>query len=1235
MDSLLDSSTEELSTEERLILSSRKRQEPQGEEHDNSTNKGEPQVSNQLDSSSSGSECSSICGDREVEREPGLIYGKSKLNNMSLDSNSHSAYNTLIIHHNNSSLLADTWIPASHEFTSVGMGANRNSNPRSSTSPTRDNPGALSEIPRDCLDQLTVLKHLAKEVQQDPVSGPTGQSLLRSSSFSKSQPDLTQSSLLSTSSECHDLVPKAKKKKHPHSSGASGSSKQSVQISGKNTPPCHASSGPSVQILEILMRENANLKAELVNAHRKISIIQKLEAELTRLQASHAALFESTERRESLERTARSKLSTEVKRLTAVNRELLSSSNSLQNLSPYAASSDIELLKKELVKKDLTIAQLVSQNKELIATKERQEIELAAQRATLAEQRNHIDILDTALTNAQSNVLRLEEEARKKQEYVDKVSQLQRALSSLQLSSEKREQSEKKLRNQLETEVTDLKLQLASSNASSNNHSQITHSSTPSLLNSNSNGRQYQQQPGPQPPPYPGIQHSSHCSNNQLNIQVQTQQEIQNLQDKLKASEEKILTLDAQVAKWEQFFASAGSEKPNLASNSVSTPNTPNSWSSRGGTPHFFGSNSSSGVPDDLMQTQSRATDLEWKIKDLESRLSERDAMIRVLHLQNVPSSTSGYSGLTNQNANNSSGASPLFSSFNSSSSSSVAAMALPSYRESPTYSSANGKNHQVSVSLASISQNPINMMDPVLMYSKMGKCDSEPPSYANLPMKMRLGGSGSSLAKNSNESLQSGNGNCSGPMGTSGHGSLSTSSNKSGNQGAGKSIEEQLKELDNQLLTKGGPSGLKMQSGLCCIPGFSHPGPPARKGKVSQSLLESLNQQVSNVSSQESSGSNNSSNVGNNINGNASQKKPFLPPLPLPKLPNSLSHFQHPMQIQYPSHSQSVGNQQTIRTSSGPPFISPSGSSNSSSLNPPVSHGTTLSLSNSVDSILSDGNKNPNCNVNVFTPVTSLPKGLPPKSPVEVSATTANKCRSLERNKPTTELGAGKYTAVNYDATRCKSLDRREMKSHGKAEEKQEKKLLKSSVSSKAAFFGQLLTRRSPSPSRNKEKEKPSPEQSSSQTHITQPKVVRFPFATIGKTSDSEHDLDAAFLDKQGRSSQRNRVSKWTMSSSNLEAVQEQEPTGSPWIQRRSAEVLESGLAPPLHDQITTGSNGGSRNETSGPAPAAADSKKWGKIVKTPFGLRYTFGSPKLSESVSASKLKGADGNQIKDRLF
>lgn len=53
---------------------------------------------------------------------------------------------------------------------------------------------------------------------------------------------------------------------------------------------------------------------------------------------------------------------------------------------------------------------LIFLDKELAAAKERQEIELTAQRATLQEQRTHIDILDTALGNAQRNVVRLEDE---------------------------------------------------------------------------------------------------------------------------------------------------------------------------------------------------------------------------------------------------------------------------------------------------------------------------------------------------------------------------------------------------------------------------------------------------------------------------------------------------------------------------------------------------------------------------------------------------------------------------------------------------------------------------------------------------------------------------------------------------------------------------------------------------------------------------------------------------------
>lgn len=95
--------------------------------------------------------------------------------------------------------------------------------------------------------------------------------------------------------------------------------------------------------------------------------------------------------------------------------------------------------------------------------------------------------------------------------------------------------------------------------------------------------------------------------------------------------------------------------------------------------------------------------------------------------------------------------------------------------------------------------------MDPLLFYEKVGKCDSEPPSYANLPPKLRLGGSGSSLAKNSNESLGSSAGHGGGGVGSN-NVSEPESSSSDGGQNNGvvaKSIDEQLKELNTQLLSK------------------------------------------------------------------------------------------------------------------------------------------------------------------------------------------------------------------------------------------------------------------------------------------------------------------------------------------------------------------------------------------------------------------------------------------------
>lgn len=157
-----------------------------------------------------------------------------------------------------------------------------------------------------------------------------------------------------------------------------------------------------------------------------------MEQEILKVHRSHEELVQSCDRRERLERAARGRLQSDCRRLQELNRTLREQvdllSTQMLSRSPAPDSLGPESVRRELNKREVLIAQLITQSKlwfcdkqkfilylvdkELVAAKERQEIELAAQRATLQEQRTHIDILDTALTNAQGNVVRLEEEVR-------------------------------------------------------------------------------------------------------------------------------------------------------------------------------------------------------------------------------------------------------------------------------------------------------------------------------------------------------------------------------------------------------------------------------------------------------------------------------------------------------------------------------------------------------------------------------------------------------------------------------------------------------------------------------------------------------------------------------------------------------------------------------------------------------------------------------------------------------
>ncbi|XP_077987370.1 uncharacterized protein LOC144441974 isoform X2 [Glandiceps talaboti] len=218
----------------------------------------------------------------------------------------------------------------------------------------------------------------------------------------------------------------------------------------------------ATQMVEILSEENYSLRQELEIYYQKVSKLQKFEQDVKKVENAYDQLVTSTAKREHLEKAMRAKLESEFRKTQEKNKELRGQVDTLstqlqQKESP--CSNDVDQLKRELRKRDAIIAQLIVQHKEHHTHKERVEVELSAQRATLSEQRTHIDVLDAALSSAQANVVRLQEECKKKQVYVDRVEKLQRAVGALQNACDKREQLEKKLRMKLEKEIEILRAQ--------------------------------------------------------------------------------------------------------------------------------------------------------------------------------------------------------------------------------------------------------------------------------------------------------------------------------------------------------------------------------------------------------------------------------------------------------------------------------------------------------------------------------------------------------------------------------------------------------------------------------------------------------------------------------------------------------------------------------------------------------------------------------------------------------
>uniref|UniRef100_A0A673HAQ7 Angiomotin-like protein 1 n=1 Tax=Sinocyclocheilus rhinocerous TaxID=307959 RepID=A0A673HAQ7_9TELE len=322
------------------------------------------------------------------------------------------------------------------------------------------------------------------------------------------------------------------------------------------------------QMLETLKEENQSLRQELHKQNEKASKLQQLEAETVCLSDAYESLVKSSSKRDALEKTMRNKLEAEIRRLHDFNRDLrdrLEKANQQLASQELKGQDDGHLYLSQKSLKDL----------------EKLEIEAASLRSANEDQRRHIEILEQALNNAQSKVLKLEEELSKKQKYVERVERLQQALAQLQVACEKREQLERRLRTRLERELESLRTQQRAGVGVSLS---VCESSAPALL------------------------------------------------DLLREREERILRLEADMTRWEQKSLEESAMRQfamEAAATAAAQRDTTIIQHSRSGSYN----DSSLWLHEDENRIQSslHCQEMEQRMKDLHAQLLEKDAMIKVL----------------------------------------------------------------------------------------------------------------------------------------------------------------------------------------------------------------------------------------------------------------------------------------------------------------------------------------------------------------------------------------------------------------------------------------------------------------------------------------------------------------------------------------------------------------------------------------------------------------------------
>ncbi|XP_063771624.1 angiomotin-like protein 2 [Pseudophryne corroboree] len=328
--------------------------------------------------------------------------------------------------------------------------------------------------------------------------------------------------------------------------------------------------GSHMARMDALLRENETLRRELENYSEKAVRIQKLETEIQRISEAYDSLMKASSKRESLESAMRTKMEGEMRRMQDFNRDLRERLESAhKQLSARSAEQRED--------NQGAVSKLLAQCREQQQDKDKLEREISLLRSANEDQRRRAELLEKALSNAQSTAARTEDELRKKRAYVEKVERLQQALSQLQAACEKREHLELRLRTRLEQELKNLRAQ--------------------------------QRQPLAQ--------------NGGLSPELSAQV----LSEQLREKEERILALEADMTKWEQKYLEERTMRQ-FAMDAAATAAAQRDTTIINHSPRHSPNNS---FNEDLLMVNHRHQEMENRIKALHAQILEKDAVIKVL----------------------------------------------------------------------------------------------------------------------------------------------------------------------------------------------------------------------------------------------------------------------------------------------------------------------------------------------------------------------------------------------------------------------------------------------------------------------------------------------------------------------------------------------------------------------------------------------------------------------------